>query len=152
MCGTFQIDCHIQRCLIKHKLLCYILKDSSRLAGGSLHSDQNESRVAQIPAVALLWLRRRRRPPPRRSSCSAAARAPTDRPTEPEGPFSFFDLIWGLRLAAVAAEDNLRPKENTDAKISHGNLGPSRFELVRRLDKYKLRAPPATEEKRRDNL
>ena len=42
----------------------------------------------------------------------------------------------------VAAEDNLRPKENTDAKISHGNLGPSRFELVRRLDKYKLRAPP----------
>lgn len=96
----------------------------------------NEWRVAQIPAVALLghgahWNRRRSPAPGGRSSCSAMVRRRGVAQTEPEGTFSFSDLIRGLKLAPRPPKrDNLRRRGNTDAKISHSNLGPSRFELV----------------------
>ena len=64
-------------------------------------SAQNESRVAQIPAVWRYFV----------SDGAAVAVAMafvmqcSDRagPKKPEGPFSFSDLIWGLKLAARAA-------------------------------------------------
>ena len=99
-------------------------------------SAQNESRVAQIPAV---WRYFGPAPPsPWRSSCSAATEP---RPQEARRALFFLRPNLGIEVGGSrgATEDNLKPKENADAKMSHSNLSPSRFEFVactgRRLKK-----------------
>ena len=91
----------------------YILKNYHRIARGSA---QNESRVAQIPAGALLWLRRRRAAA-FVMQCSVGAAPGPDSARR-----ALFFLRPNLGIEVGAAEDNLKPKENTDAKISHSNL------------------------------
>ena len=64
----------------------------------------------------------------------------------PRRPFSFFDLIWGLKLAPATAKANLKPpRENGAGKVSHTQSNaemqrsiPSAFPFLNLLDPFRI--------------
>ena len=89
----------------------------------------------KFPLCGATLARRRRR-----HGVRHAVQRPS-RPQEARRALFFLRPNLGIEVGGSrgATEDNLKPKENADAKMSHSNLSPSRFEFVactgRRLNK-----------------